>query len=73
MKTLNEIRKKIDQLDDKIIALLKKRIHLAIQTKKHKKNISDKKREDEILNKIDTANIKKIYQKIISICKKAQS
>ncbi|KPK32994.1 MAG: hypothetical protein AMS24_02570 [Chlamydiae bacterium SM23_39] len=69
---LEKIREEIDEIDDKIILLLQKRFHLSSQTKKYKKKIKDKKREEEILKKISSPYIKKIYKKILKISQKNQ-
>lgn len=70
--TLDELRKKIDILDDEIINLLEKRLKLSQETKKLKKNIFDKKREENILSKIASPYIKEIYIKILKISKRMQ-
>ena len=54
-KDLNNIRKKLDKLDDKFLLLIKKRTHLVNQvllTKKFKSQIIDKKRIRKILSNI---------------------
>jgi chorismate mutase len=58
---LNNIRKKIDKLDRKLLDIIKKRTGLVeevIKTKKLKKQIVDKKRIEKVLN-----NIKKLSKK----------
>jgi len=58
---LNNIRKKIDKLDQKLLNLIKQRTDLVeevIKTKKFKKQIVDKKRIKKVLN-----NIKKLSKK----------
>ena len=54
-------RKKIDQLDHKIFNLIKKRtqiIRYMLSLKKSKKEIVDRKRNNEILKKIKNKSIK---------------
>ena len=65
---LNNIRKKLDKLDDKFLILVKKRIKLVndvLLTKKYKNQIVDKKRIATILKKIKQRSIEnKIDPKI---------
>ena len=59
---LNNIRKKLDKLDDKFLILVKKRIKLVndvLLTKKYKNQIVDKKRIKKILSNIKTKSKKK--------------
>lgn len=70
LKKLFKIRKKIDKIDDKIIDLLKKRFFLTDEIKKYKKELLDKKREEEILSKISSSLIKNIYLNIFENSKK---
>jgi len=70
LKKLFKIRKKIDKIDDKIIDLLKKRFFLTDEIKKYKKELLDKKREEEILSKISSSLIKNIYLSIFENSKK---
>ena len=74
---LLKIRKKLDKLDDKFLALVKKRIALVnevLKTKKYKNQIVDKKRIRKILsnikkkskrNKIDVKVTKEIWTSMI--------
>ena len=71
------IRKKLDQLDDSLLIIIKKRVKLVdlvIKNKKYKKDIIDKKRISTILKnitsksinkKIDPAITKKIWKSMI--------
>lgn len=74
MNELKKIRKKIDQIDEKIAALLEKREQAVILIKKLKKNAGlskvDKARETEILQKFDSKYQKAIFKKIISESRK---
>ena len=61
-KKLNNIRKKLDKLDDKFLILVKKRVKLVndvLKTKKYKNQIVDKKRIKRILSNIRTKSRKK--------------
>jgi chorismate mutase len=70
MTKLEEIRKKIDEIDNQLILLLEKRIALAIETKKFKVKFEDKDRENLILEKISNPYIKDIYKSIFVTIKK---
>jgi len=62
IKKLNTIRKKIDNLDQKLLSLIKKRTILVkevIKIKKFKKQIVDKKRIKKVLDIIKKKSIKK--------------
>jgi len=50
--SLAEIRKKIDCLDIEILEKLNERLALALQTKTFKPEISDREREDRILERV---------------------
>jgi chorismate mutase len=65
---LDEIRKKIDQIDDQIIPLLTERFALILQLKK--KTLTDVERESEILSKISSPFIQKVYRAIFKNSKK---
>ena len=69
---LSAIRKKIDQLDSQIIPLLKKRLDLACQVMKFKKDAFDKEREEAILQKISSIHIRNIYRSILSNSQRKQ-
>ena len=54
-KKLNQLRVKLDKLDNKLLALIKKRsllVNEVLKVKFHKKEIIDKKRINFILKKI---------------------
>lgn len=74
MDELKKNRKKIDQIDEKIAALLNKREQVVILIKKLKKQARlgkiDKARETEILQKFDSKYQKAIFKKIISESRK---
>jgi len=58
---IEKIRKKLDQIDTKLLAIIKKRTDLVkkvIKLKKYKKEIVDKKRINFILKKIKKKSIK---------------
>ena len=61
-KKLNNVRNKLDKLDDKLINLIKIRTDLVndvLKLKQFKKDIIDKKRIKIILNKIKKKSLKK--------------
>ena len=76
-KNINQIRKKLDNLDNLLLEIIKKRSHLVdevIKNKKFKKDIVDKKRIKIILiniakkskkKKIDILVTKKIWKSMI--------
>ncbi len=49
---LEEIRTKIDRIDDKIVALLKIRFKLVLKTLKYKTKTIDSTREKQILKRV---------------------
>ena len=60
-KKLDQIRKKLDKLDNQLLSLIKIRTGLVnnvIKLKQHKKEIVDKKRIRNILSKIKQKSIK---------------
>ena len=65
---LNILRKKLDNLDDKLLNIVKKRSNLVndvLKLKEYKREIIDKKRINFILNKIKKKSItRKIDPKI---------
>jgi chorismate mutase len=67
-----KIRKKIDALDKTIITALERRFLLVAALSPLKKKLTDKKREEEILSKIDSALIQDIYRAIFKNSKKWQ-
>ena len=76
-KKITKIRKKLDKLDNLLLDIIKKRMHLVdevLKNKKFKKEIIDKKRISIILKtilkkskkkKIDTTVTKKIWKSMI--------
>ena len=81
---LHQLRAMINQIDDKIIDLLNQRAKLAIKIGKQKKKlnlpIADKRREQQVLQKIAVHNkgplsnqqIINIYRTIITHCRNIQ-
>lgn len=68
-KNILKIRKKLDVLDNNILSLIKKRMHLVdlvILNKKYKKDIVDKKRINAILKTIKIKSQKKNIDIIIT-------
>lgn len=74
MHEIKKIRKRIDQIDEKIATLLNKREQAVILIKKLKKTARlpkvDKVREAEILQKFDSKYQKAVFKKIISESRK---
>ena len=69
-KKIKIIRNKLDQIDNKLLLLIKKRTQLVnevIKQKKTKKEIIDKKRINTILKRIKTKSIKLKIDPMISI------
>ena len=61
-KKINQIRKRLDKLDLKMLLIIKKRsalVNKILKEKKYKKQIIDNKRIKVILNKIKKESIKK--------------
>lgn len=69
---IDELREKIDRIDDQIIFLLEKRLNLTKETTKFKKVIFDPERENQILLKISSKYIKDIYKTIFKNSKEVQ-
>ena len=84
MKDLLEIRKDIDEVDAKLVALYAKRMELAEQVAEYKisagKQVFDKKREEEKLAKVTglveepflQEGVKELFEQIMSISRKRQ-
>jgi chorismate mutase len=49
---LEEIRSKIDKIDDRIVALLKLRFKFVLKTLKYKTKTIDRTREEQILKRV---------------------
>ncbi|MBS3112423.1 chorismate mutase [Candidatus Woesearchaeota archaeon] len=70
---IKKLRSDIDKIDDKIIELLKKRLEIVdkIFLQKDKMNLNrfDKKREDEIIKRLEEKNLisKKIVKKYYKV------
>ncbi len=81
MSKLDQIRKKIDKTDRKIIKLLDKRFDLCIKTSKYKNSIENLDRENEIIknlqllktNNIDKTIIENMYKVIFNYSKNIQN
>ena len=67
---ISDIRKEIDQIDEKIIALLKQRLDRVIKLKDKKKSLTDPERESQILSRIDSIYIQNIYREIFQNSKR---
>ena len=69
-KNIIKIRKKLDQLDDSFLEIIKKRtklVDLVIKNKKYKKDIVDKKRIKVILKNITKKSKNKKIDPLITI------
>lgn len=81
MTTLADIRDQIDDLDDRVIELLKERLDLVISTLEKKDRIEDLKREDQIVAKLkknsgnedEEEYLKEIYKVIFKEGKRIQN
>lgn len=77
---LNDIRKKIDLLDSRILRILNDRMELALMAKKLKTTIEDKDREKEIIERIrlnstgliNSEFVEKVYTEILKESKGLQ-
>ena len=61
-KKLDEVRKKLDKLDHKLLSLIKKRtilVEKVIKIKRYKKQIVDRKRINKVLKNIKKNSIKR--------------
>lgn len=59
MTELDDIRKRIDELDDRLIQLLRQRLGLVLSTLGKKEKVEDLKREDEIIAKLINNSVNK--------------
>jgi len=81
LTTLADIRDQIDDLDDRVIELLKERLDLVISTLEKKDRIEDLKREDQIVAKLkknsgnedEEEYLKEIYKVIFKEGKRIQN
>lgn len=83
MKTIEELRSEIDQIDKDIIQLLDKRFNICKDVGLCKKNsgsnVYDITREGQIYSKIDSLSpvyneeIKAVYEKMMSVSKQMQN
>jgi len=79
---LKKIRKKIDQIDNDLIKLLDERMELALRTRKFKKAIQDKDRENRVIERLNEyslssnlagfAFLEGIFKKIMEESRKIQ-
>lgn len=67
---LEEKRKEIDEVDEKIIELLEKRFVLVEGLKEHKTTLTDEEREEEILGKASSEQVREVYRLIFDVSKK---
>lgn len=68
---LVEIRDKIDSIDQTLVALLRERLDLALESKQHKAQVEDLDREQEVLDNLEELSKKYHlnYDYLISIYK----
>lgn len=83
-ETLSELRMQIEEIDEKLVALMKRRIQVVHQIGKVKaeKNlpVRDAKREDKVIEHIlsiphtpmKSSALKELFQTIMRICREAQ-
>ncbi len=81
---LSKNRKELDHLDQKLLTLLNRRLHITLEIGKIKKGIGkkiyDAKREKEILNRLKRKNrgplkerdLEKIFAAIMQVSRKSQ-
>lgn len=84
LQALRERRRQIDLIDHKLLSLLNQRLSIALEIGKIKKEMGEKiynpKREDEILKRLNLKNrgplkeedLKKIFKKMMMVCRKSQ-
>lgn len=80
MDDLNQLRTTIDELDNKIMALLDERFNISVKVGEYKKNnntpVLNSNRETEILNKINrfkhSKEILNVYQSLLKESKTLQ-
>lgn len=85
LQALGERRKQIDLIDQKLLSLLNRRLSIALEIGKIKKERREKiynpKRESEIVKRLNLKNrgplkkedLKKIFKKIMIVCRKSQT
>jgi chorismate mutase-like protein len=83
-KKLDQKRKEVDLIDQKLLILLNQRLYIAPEIGKIKremgKKIYDPKREKEVLKKLKSKNkgplkeedLKKVFTTIMKVCRKSQ-
>lgn len=78
--SIEQIRKHIDRIDSKILNLLSSRMELALMVKKFKKQVQDKEREEQLLERMKTNAtklvnyefIERLYREILKESKSVQ-
>jgi chorismate mutase-like protein len=83
-RKLRANRGKIDLIDQKVLSLLNKRLSVALEIGKGKKQMGkktfDPKREEELLRRLNSSNrgplkqedVERIFKTVIKVCRKAQ-
>lgn len=80
MKTIIELRKEIDQIDEEVVKLLIKRMDVSKAIGKSKERITDKSREMTVIinalntseEKLDPTFLRELYELIIAESKRIQ-
>ena len=80
MKTIIELRKEIDQIDEEVVKLLIKRMDVSKAIGKSKEKITDKSREMTVIinalntseEKLDPTFLRELYELIIAESKRVQ-
>ncbi|MCK5221929.1 MAG: chorismate mutase [Candidatus Aminicenantes bacterium] len=80
MKTIIELRKEIDQIDEEVVKLLIKRMDVSKAIGKSKEKITDKSREMTVIinalntseEKLDPTFLRELYELIIAESKRIQ-
>lgn len=80
MKTIIELRKEIDQIDEEVVRLLIKRMGVSKAIGKSKEKITDKSREMTVIinalntseEKLDPTFLRELYELIIAESKRIQ-
>ncbi len=83
-QALREKRKEIDLIDEKLLSLLNRRLSIALEIgrikKERREKIYNPERESEILKRLNSKNpgplreedLKKIFKKVMIVCRKSQ-
>ena len=67
--SFDELRKEIDAVDAELIPLLEKRFGLVARLLPFKKQLTDSKREEEVLSKSESSSVRALYKEIFLLSK----